>query len=79
MLAVRARMREPFEALLAFKGFLSGMQSPVFHQMVFVLESFLALITLVRPLIYQKIKHSLVTPDFLNSQDFLTSTYRFYL
>ena len=36
------------------------MEASMFHQVMLVLESFLALITLVRPLIYQKVKNSLV-------------------
>ena len=50
VLAVRTRVREPLEALIALKRFLAAVQTFVLGQMVFVLESFRADITFVRAL-----------------------------
>lgn len=48
MLGVRARVGEAFATLVTLVGFLSGVQSAVFDQMVLVLEGLVADLALVR-------------------------------
>lgn len=50
VLTVRARVGKALEALLALKRFLAAVQPLVLRQVVLVLESLFAHITLVRPL-----------------------------
>ncbi len=51
VLAVGARMREALEALGALERLLPGVQALVLRQVVLVLESLVAVRTLVRPLV----------------------------
>ena len=56
MLGVGSTMWKSLQALFTFKRLLAWVQPFVLYQMMFVLESLTALITLVRSLIYSKKK-----------------------
>ena len=51
MLTVGSTVRKLFKAFVALEGFLASVESCVFHEVMFVLESFVTTITLMRSLV----------------------------
>ena len=56
VLTIRSRMREAFQTFRTLERLLAGVKATMFRQVVFVLESLVAVRALVRTCIYKKDK-----------------------